>query len=105
MGWRNGRRSGVDLGLTGRVAVVAASSRGLGRAMAAGLAREGALVTVSGRYAATVAATAAAIRAETGGDVLEVAADLTEPGAANRLVEETMEARGRLDIVVCNAGG
>jgi 3-oxoacyl-[acyl-carrier protein] reductase len=76
----------MDLGLKGKVAIVAASSKGLGRAVAAGLAREGALVTINGRNAAMVAATAAAIRAETDGDVLEVVADLTEPGAADHLV-------------------
>ncbi len=95
----------MDLGLTGKVAVVAASSKGLGRAVAAGLAREGALVTVNGRDAARLAATGAAIRAETGGDVLEVVADLTEPGAAEHLIEETRRARGALDAIVCNAGG
>ena len=95
----------MDLGLTGKVAIVAASSKGLGRAVATGLAREGALVTVNGREAGTLAATAAAIRAETGGDVLEVAGDLTEPGVTERLVEETVARRGGLDVVVCNAGG
>jgi 3-oxoacyl-[acyl-carrier protein] reductase len=95
----------MDLGLAGKVAVVAASSKGLGRAVATGLAREGALVTVNGRDAATLAETAAAIREETGGDVLEVAGDLTEPGVAERLVEETVRARGGLDALVCNAGG
>jgi 3-oxoacyl-[acyl-carrier protein] reductase len=95
----------MDLGLKGKVAIVAASSKGLGRAVAAGLAREGALVTINGRNAAMVAATAAAIRAETDGDVLEVVADLTEPGAADHLVEETRRLRGGVDVVVCNAGG
>jgi 3-oxoacyl-[acyl-carrier protein] reductase len=95
----------MDLGLAGKVAVVAASSKGLGRAVATGLAREGALVTVNGREAGTLAETAAAIRAETGGDVLEVAGDLTEAGAAERLIEETVARRGGLDMVVCNAGG
>lgn len=95
----------MDLGLTGKVAVVAASSKGLGRAVATRLAREGALVTVNGRDAATLGTTAEAIRTAIGGDVLEVVADLTEPGAAERLVEETVRARGGLDVVVCNAGG
>ncbi len=95
----------MDLGLTGKVAIVAASSKGLGRAVAAGLAREGALVTVNGRDASSLAAAAEAIRADTGGNVLEVVADLTTPGAAERLVEETIRARGGVDVVVCNAGG
>jgi 3-oxoacyl-[acyl-carrier protein] reductase len=94
----------MDLGLKGKVAIVAASSNGLGRAVAEGLAREGAQVTINGRNATMVAATAAAIRAETDGDVLEVVADLTEPGAADHLVEETRRLRGGVDVVVCNAG-
>ena len=95
----------MDLGLTGKVAIVAASSKGLGRAVATRLAQEGALVTVNGRDAATLGTTAEAIRTASGGDVLEVVADLTEPGAAERLVEETVRARGGLDLVVSNAGG
>jgi 3-oxoacyl-[acyl-carrier protein] reductase len=95
----------MDLGLMGKVAIVAASSKGLGRAVATRLAREGALVTVNGRDARSLSETAAAIRAETGGDVLEVAADLAEPGMAERLIAETVERRGGLDVLVCNAGG
>ena len=95
----------MDLGLNGKVAIVAASSGGLGRATALTLAREGAVVTVNGRDAGSLARTAAEIRAETDGNVLEVVADLRDPDAADRLVAETVAARGRLDIVVCNAGG
>jgi len=95
----------MDLGLRGKVAIVAASSGGLGRASAFALAREGALVTVNGRDAASLARTATEIRVETGSDVLEVVADLRDPEAADRLVAETIAARGRLDAVVCNAGG
>jgi 3-oxoacyl-[acyl-carrier protein] reductase len=95
----------VDLGLTGKVAIVAASSKGLGRATAATFAREGALVTINGRDAATLAKTAQAIRDETGGDVIEVPGDLANPAAAQRLVDETVQRRGGVDILVCNAGG
>src|SRR5579884_4029543 len=95
----------MDLGLRGKVAIVAASSKGLGRAVATGLAREGALVTVNGREAATLAATAKAIRDDTGGDVIEVVGDMTRPDDITRLVDETVRQRGGLDVVVCNAGG
>jgi 3-oxoacyl-[acyl-carrier protein] reductase len=95
----------VDLGLKGKVAIVAASSKGLGRATAATLAREGALVTVNGRDAATLAQTARAIREELGGDVIEVPGDMTNPADVQRLIDETVRQRGGLDILVCNAGG
>jgi 3-oxoacyl-[acyl-carrier protein] reductase len=95
----------MDLGLTGKVAIVAASSKGLGRAVATGLAREGALVTINGREKETLAATAAAIRAETGGDVIEIVGDMGNPADIERLVAETVRQRGGLDLVVCNAGG
>lgn len=95
----------MDLGLQGKVYAVAASSKGLGRATATSLAREGALVTINGRDAARLAETAAAIRAESGGDVIEVVNDLADPDAALQLIEETVRLRGRLDGVVCNAGG
>lgn len=95
----------MDLGLRGKIAIVAASSKGLGRATATVLAREGALVTINGRDPEALTATARAIRAETGGDVLEVAGDMTVAADIERLVSETVRRRGALDIVVCNAGG
>jgi 3-oxoacyl-[acyl-carrier protein] reductase len=100
-----GRNEQMDLGLKGKVAVVAASSKGLGKAVAQTLAREGALVTVNGRDAETVRATAAEIRSETGSDVLEVVGDMTKPEDITRLITETVEGRGGLDVLVCNAGG
>lgn len=95
----------MDLGLRGKIAIVAASSKGLGRAVATGLAREGALVTINGREGKTLAETAAAIRAETGGDVIEVVGDMGNPADIERLVSATVEQRGALDLLVCNAGG
>lgn len=95
----------MDLGLGGKVMIVAASSKGLGKATALCLAREGALVTVNGRDKDRLAATAAEIRAETGADVLEVVNDLSNPEAAAQLIEETMRVRGGIDGVVCSAGG
>ena len=95
----------MDLGLKGKIAVVAASSKGLGRAVATTLAAEGALVTVNGRDAETLAKTAAEIRAQTGGDVIEIVGDLTTAAAIDHLIEETVKQRGGLDLLVCNAGG
>lgn len=95
----------MDLGLRGKVAIVAASSKGLGKATAICLAREGAQVTVNGRDPERLAATAADIRESTGGDVIEVACDLSEVDAGARLIEETIRQRGKLDVLVCNAGG
>ena len=95
----------MDLGLQGKVAVVAASSKGLGKAVALTLAREGALVTVNGRDADSLKATADEIRAETGADVLEIVGDMTNADDIARLISETAEKRGGLDILVCNAGG
>ena len=95
----------MDLGLTGKVAIVAASSKGLGRATAERLAAEGALVTINGRDPAALDRVAAELRAATGGDVLPVPGDVTDPATLTRLVDETVAARGGLDVVVCNAGG
>jgi len=95
----------MDLGLRGKVAIVAASSKGLGKATAMCLAGEGALITVNGRDAGRLAATAAEIREQTGGDVIEVVSDLAHPDAARELIEETVRQRGKLDVLVCNAGG
>jgi len=95
----------MDLGLKGKVAIVAASSKGLGRAVATTFAREGALVTINGRDETTLAATANAIRSETRGDVLEIVGDMTNPADIERLINETAQQRGGLDAVVCNAGG
>jgi 3-oxoacyl-[acyl-carrier protein] reductase len=95
----------MDLGLAGKVAIVAASSKGLGRATATCLAREGALVTVNGRKPGELATTAAEIRESTGGDVIEVPGDLSNAADCVALIEETVRQRGKLDILVCNAGG
>jgi len=95
----------MDLGLAGKVAIVAASSKGLGRAVATQLAREGALVTINGRHPDGLAETAEAIRAETGSDVRTTVGDMTNPADIARLVDETVAERGGLDVVVCNAGG
>jgi len=98
----------MDLGLTGKVALVTASSRGLGRACAEALAREGARVVINGRRPDDLARAAQEIRASIGGSKVEVhtvGADVTEPDDVARLVKAAITRFGQLDILVTNAGG
>jgi 3-oxoacyl-[acyl-carrier protein] reductase len=91
----------MDLGLTGRTAVVCASSRGLGRACATELARAGCTVVINGRDRATVERVAAEIGQETGSKTIPVVADLNDPAGQERL----LAAAGDVDILVNNNGG
>jgi len=95
----------MDLGLKERVAVVVASSRGLGKAAAWELAREGARVAVSARGQEELTATADEIRRQTGSPVLAVALDVTQPPEIDALVRTVEQEFGRIDILVNNAGG
>ncbi len=95
----------MNCGLKGRVALVAASSQGLGKAVAFGLAREGAKLALCSRDAKAVEATAEAIRKETGADVFSMATDVTREDQVHALVEKTVERFGKIDICVTNAGG
>ena len=91
------------LDLSGRVALVTGAGRGFGRTIAQRLAAAGARVAVHYRGSREGAeAVAAEIRA-VGGDARTVAGDLTRDGEAARVVEETTEAFGRLDVLVNNA--
>ena len=94
----------MDLGLEGRVAVVAASSKGLGRAAAEALAGEGARVVISGRGQEALSNAEDSLRSQ-GADVVAVQADVTDPETPDRLISVAMERFGRLDVVVANAGG
>jgi NAD(P)-dependent dehydrogenase (short-subunit alcohol dehydrogenase family) len=89
--------------LSGRVAIVTGSSSGIGRAIAGELAARGMRVVVTSRSAARAQAAAAAIE-DAGGQALGVASELTEPGAPAALVDEALDAFGRLDALVNNAG-
>jgi 3-oxoacyl-[acyl-carrier protein] reductase len=95
----------MDLGLKGKVALVAASSKGLGKASALALAREGARVTVCARTEADLQATAEEIRRETGAEVLAVAADLTSAEGIASVVSATAGRFGGIDVLVSNSGG
>lgn len=94
----------MDLGLDGRVALVTASSKGLGRASALALAGEGAKTVICARGRDALADTARQIE-RAGGRVHAVEADVTDPEVPARLVAETVEHFGALDILVGNAGG
>jgi len=94
----------MDLGIAGRVAVVAAGSRGLGLATARALAADGVDLVVAARGEASLAEAAAQLRAEGAAVVTEVA-DMADPATPDRLVALAGERFGRLDIVVANAGG
>src|ERR1700683_4674492 len=95
----------MDLGLKDRVAIVAASSTGLGKAVALGLAREGAKLALCARTEAVLKATAEEIERETGVETLARALDVTDHSQVARFVAETNQRFGRVDICVANAGG
>jgi 3-oxoacyl-[acyl-carrier protein] reductase len=95
----------MDLGLNGRVALVAAASRGLGKAVATTLSEEGARVAIFARRPEAIEAAAAEIRGRTGGEILPLAADVNDPAQLEKVVRATIDRFGRLDILVNNAGG
>ncbi len=89
--------------LDNKVAIVTGGGRGIGRAVALRLAREGACVVVADMNAATAAGVAEEI-AEAGGASLALQVDVTRKADAERMVQETVARFGRLDILVNNAG-
>lgn len=95
----------MDLGLKGRVALVAASSKGLGKAVAEELAAEGASLVLCARGEAALRATADAIAKAHGVAVLAVAADVGKTGEAERVAREGISRFGKIDILLTNSGG
>jgi 3-oxoacyl-[acyl-carrier protein] reductase len=96
---------GVDLGIRGRPALVAASSRGLGKACATALAEEGARVAICARDRGALDATRDEIAEGTGATVVGVAADVSVEEDSARFVREGSDALGGCEILVANAGG
>jgi 3-oxoacyl-[acyl-carrier protein] reductase len=94
----------MDFGIKGQGAIVAAASRGLGRACAIALAAEGVNVAVFARDLDALNETVAATR-EHGVEAVAIQADVTEPDQIRQVVERAASEFGRLDILVCNAGG
>ncbi len=95
----------MDLKLNHSVAVVMAASKGLGAATARAFAQEGARVVISARSAEPLARTADSIARETGASVLTVAADSSRAEDIDRLIHAALDAYGRIDALVVNAGG
>jgi 3-oxoacyl-[acyl-carrier protein] reductase len=91
----------VDLGIAGRVALVTAASKGLGRASAQALSEDGANVVICARGEAALRGAAETMP----GEVHAIVADVTDPRQPQRLVDATVERFGSVDILVANAGG
>lgn len=95
----------MDLGLHDKVVIITAASRGLGKATALQFAREGARVVVNARDAQRLAAVAAECEALSGKPALAVPGDVTHQADVERIVRETLDRFGRIDVLVTNAGG
>ena len=95
----------MEYGLKNKVALVTASSRGLGKAVAWGLAQEGAKLVICARNKKVLEKAADDIFLGTGVSVFPLAVDLTEADQIDWLVEETRDLFGKIDILVTNAGG
>jgi 3-oxoacyl-[acyl-carrier protein] reductase len=94
----------VDLELAGKVAIVTGSSRGIGRAIALGLGREGCRVALNARGADRLEQTASDL-SELGTETLAIASDVTTSEGIARLIDETLGRWGRVDVLVNNVGG
>src|SRR5262245_44871278 len=95
----------MDLGLKNKTAFVAASSQGLGKAVAMELALEGADVIICGRNKETLAGTKQEIETIANKKIMSVAGDLSIAGDRARIIETVLEAYGATDILVTNTGG
>jgi 3-oxoacyl-[acyl-carrier protein] reductase len=95
----------MDLGLKGKVALVAAASRGLGYAVALELASEGAELVLCARGAAALGEARDEIARRTGVDARSIVADVSDANQVARLAHEALSAFGRVDILVTNSGG
>ncbi len=95
----------MDLGLNGKVAIVSASSKGLGKACALGFAREGAKVVICARNKDELEKAKIEIENATNNDVLSIQADVTNYDDVKKLVKSTVEKFGTVHILVTNAGG
>ena len=95
----------MNLGLENKVAMVAASSKGLGYGVARALAADGAQVSICSRDAEDITAAGQKLADETGAQVLATACDVTDPTAISNWVARTVEEWGQIDALLVNAGG
>ncbi|MCJ8208424.1 SDR family oxidoreductase [Mucilaginibacter sp. RS28] len=95
----------MDLQLNGKVAIVLAASKGLGKAIATALAAEGAQVVISSRSKEQLDLAAKEIELQTGAIVTSVPADVSNPADVEKLIADTAERFGRIDILINNTGG
>ena len=96
----------MDLQLTGKVAIVTGSSKGLGLASARALLAEGSRVTICARGGDALSKAAASLRALSGteGSVLDIEADVSTAAGCERVARETLARFGRIDILINNVG-
>ena len=94
----------MELGLTGKVAVITGGSEGIGKGIALRLCEEGGNVAICGRRETVLADAAAEIRTQTGGEVLALPADVTKPETLADFIGQTASHFGKIDILVNNAG-
>ena len=99
------RKEQMDLGLKGKVALVAGASKGLGFAVAQALAAEGALVSISSRDETAIADAAKRIENGTGSKVMAMAVDVRDKAAIDRWIAESAAALGGIDALMTNSGG
>jgi len=95
----------MDLGIKGKIALVTASSSGLGRAVARALSQEGVIVAICSRDESRIARAADEIQSETGNKVLPFVCDVTDPGAVQDMIDKIILDVGKIDILICNSGG
>src|SRR6478736_1686726 len=95
----------MDLGIKNKVALVLVSSKGLGKAVAIELVKEGAKVIICGTDAKALATTAAEIESISPGHVKWFVCDITDEAQRKRLVEQSVNAFGDIEILVTNTGG
>ena len=95
----------MDLGLKNKIAFVAASSQGLGKAVAMELSKESAKVIINGRKKETLDKTKHEIEQETNGEVLALVGDLSVSNERKKIIDEALKAYGSIDILVTNTGG